>query len=78
MLSKNPGIPVIDLRDKEDNDDIGFKTISVPHYDVSRKIYLFSDCDAVAFYCRSGSRSTNVINYLQKMHKLENLYSLVI
>jgi sulfur-carrier protein adenylyltransferase/sulfurtransferase len=78
MLSKNPGVPVIDLRDKEDKDDIGFKTISIPHYDVSRKIKRFSGNDAIVFYCRSGSRSINVINYLQKVHKMENLYNLVI
>ncbi|OFX43920.1 MAG: hypothetical protein A2X05_03330 [Bacteroidetes bacterium GWE2_41_25] len=78
MLEKNSKVLVIDLRDKEDNEDIGFQTISIPHYDVSRKINLFSGCDAVAFYCRSGSRSTSVINYLQKLYKLENLYSLVI
>ena len=75
---KNGTSTSIDLKDKEDNEDIGFQTISIPHYDVSRKISLFSGCDAVAFYCRSGSISTNVINYLQKLHKLENLYSLVI
>jgi adenylyltransferase/sulfurtransferase len=69
---------IIDLRDKDDNEDIGFQTISIPHYDLERKIRLFSGCDAVAFYCRSGSRSTSVINYLQKLYKLENLYNLVI
>ena len=78
MLADKPKVMIIDLRDKEDNDDIGFKTISIPHYDVSRKISLFSGCDAVAFYCRSGSRSRSVINYLQKIHKLQNLYNLVI
>ena len=78
MLSNNPGILVIDLRDKEDKDDIGFKTIMIPYYDVSKKIKLFSSKDAVVFYCRSGSRSTTVINYLQKVHKMENLYNLVI
>jgi adenylyltransferase/sulfurtransferase len=78
MLVKNLKVQVIDLRDKEDNEDIGFQTISIPHYDVSRKISLFSGCYAVAFYCRSGSRSTSVINYLQKLYKLDNLYSLVI
>lgn len=77
MLSRNPGIPVIDLRDKGDNNDIGFRTISVPYYDVSRKIKLFSGKDGIVFYCRSGSRSINVINYLQKVHKLKNLYSLI-
>lgn len=78
MLVKNSKVLIIDLRDKEDNEDIGFQTISIPHYDISRKINLFSGCDAVAFYCRSGSRSASVINYLQKLYKLENLYSLVI
>lgn len=78
MLSKNPGILVIDLRDKEDKDDIGFKTISIPHYDVSRKIKRFSSNDAIVFYCRSGSRSINVINYLQKVHKMDNLYNLIL
>lgn len=78
MLLTNSKVLIIDLRDKDDNEDIGFKTISIPHYDVSRKISLFSGCGAVAFYCRSGIRSISVINYLQKFHKLENLYNLVI
>ena len=77
MLAGNPRVLIIDLRDKEDNEDIGFKTISIPHYDVNRNISLFSDRDAVVFYCRSGSRSTSVIKYLQKLHNLENLYSLI-
>ena len=78
MLSKDPEIPVIDLRDPEDKEDIGFKTISIPPYEVSRKIRSFSERDAIVFYCRSGSRSTTVINYLNKVHKLGNLYNLVI
>lgn len=78
MLSEKPEIMVVDLRDKEDDADIGFKTVSIPSYEVSRKIRLFSGRDAIVFYCRSGSRSTTVINYLQKVHKLGNLYSLVI
>jgi adenylyltransferase/sulfurtransferase len=78
MLSKKPDIMVIDLRDKDDNQDIGFKMTTIPYYDVSRKIKLLSAKDAVVFYCRSGSRSTTVINYLQKVHKIENLYNLVI
>ncbi len=78
MYSKNKKVLIIDLRDKKDNSDIGFETISIPHYDVSRKIKLFSGKEAVVFCCRSGSRSITVINYLQKVYKMENLYSLVI
>lgn len=50
MLVTDSTVLIIDHRDKDDNEDIGFQTISIPHYDVSRKINLFSDCDAVAFY----------------------------
>ncbi len=78
MLTKSRDIRVIDLRDKDDNSDIGFHTIPIPYYDVSKNIRLFSGSESLVFYCRSGNRSTNVINYLQKVHKLENLYSLVI
>ena len=78
MLSNKKDFVIIDLRDKKDNAEIGFETISIPHYDVSRKIKLFLGKEAVVFYCSSGSRSTTVINYLQKVYKMENLYSLVI
>jgi len=56
MLANNLKVLIIDLRDKEDNDDIGFKAISIPHYDVNRKIKLIIGFDTVVFYCRSGSR----------------------
>jgi rhodanese-related sulfurtransferase len=78
LLVKSTKVLIIDLRDKEDDEDIGFETISIPHYDISKKIKLFSGYNAVVFYCRSGSRSVSVINYLQKLYKIENLYSLVL
>jgi sulfur-carrier protein adenylyltransferase/sulfurtransferase len=78
MLKKDPDMLIIDLRDKDDKDEIGFKTVSIPYYDVSRKLKLLAGKEAVVFYCRSGSRSITVINYLQKVHKMENLYNLVI
>jgi adenylyltransferase/sulfurtransferase len=76
MLLQEPGVIVIDLRDPEDNHSIGFKTTAIPYYDVSKKMQLFSQNKPVVFYCRSGSRSINVINYLQKVHNMTNLYSL--
>jgi sulfur-carrier protein adenylyltransferase/sulfurtransferase len=78
MLIRKKKILVFDLRDSEDNEDIGFTSIPVRHYDVSKKIRLFSGNDLVVFYCRSGGRSISVINYLQKVYNMENLYSLVL
>jgi molybdopterin/thiamine biosynthesis adenylyltransferase/rhodanese-related sulfurtransferase len=78
MLSKNKKVLVIDLRDSEDSEDIGFGAIPIRHYDVSKKLKLFEGKDAVVFYCRSGARSISVINYLQKVHNIDKLYNLVL
>lgn len=78
MLEKDPGIPLIDLRDAEDNSDIGYKSIPVPHYDIDSGKDLFIGSHSVVFYCRSGSRSANVIRYVRQKYNLKNLYSLML
>jgi len=78
MLVKNPDIQVIDLRDENARTDIGFNCISIPYYKISRKINLIIKNDPVVFYCNYGVQSMHVINYLRKVHKMENLYNLVI
>ena len=78
ILEKDPGIPLIDLRDPEDNSDIGFKFIPLPHYDIDSGKEAFMSGKAVVFYCRSGSRSANVIRYVRQKYNLKNLYSLMI
>jgi adenylyltransferase/sulfurtransferase len=78
MLDENPDIPLIDLRDPEDNDHIGFTSIPIPHYDIDSGKEVFLQSKAAVFYCRSGSRSANVIRYLRQKYKLEKLYSLII
>jgi adenylyltransferase/sulfurtransferase len=79
MLKNDPGIPVIDLRDPEDYSEIGFKTIPVLHYEISDSLELFTGKEQAVFFCRSGSRSASVINYLRKVHNIGiRMYSLVI
>jgi rhodanese-related sulfurtransferase len=79
LLKKNPETPVIDLRDPEDYSEIGFKTIPVLHYEISDSLNLFRGKDHAVFFCRSGSRSASVINYLRKVHNIGiNMYSLII
>ena len=78
MLSKNPEIAVIDLREEIDKSGIGFNCISIPYYELSQKIHLVLNRDTVVFYCKSGIQSIQVINYLQKVHKMDDLYSLVL
>jgi sulfur-carrier protein adenylyltransferase/sulfurtransferase len=78
MLAENPKTKVIDLREDEDKTEIGFKTIVIPHYEISRKVNLISGTAPVVFYCKRGGLSASVINYLREIHKMDNLYSLIL
>ena len=78
LISKNPNTKIIDLRDDEDINDIGFKTVVIPHYEIGHKISLLAGSDPVVFHCKTGSRSMNVINYLKEIHNMDNLYSLIL
>ena len=78
MLSVNPGMKVIDLRDKSDPENPEFACIRIPYYEISRRPDLFTGSEPVVFWCRYGIKSRQVINYLKKYHGRNNLYSLVI
>lgn len=78
MLSKNPQIKIIDLRDDEDVEDTGFETIRIPHYEIGHKIKQLSGTAPLVFLCKTGSRSANVINFLREVHEMDNMYSLVL
>lgn len=78
MLSKNPDITVIDLREGSEKSDIGFNCISIPYHEINQNLHLILNKDIIVFYCNYGIQSMSVINYLRKEHKMENLYSLVI
>jgi len=78
MLSNNLKITVIDLREEEEITDLGFESISIPHYEISEHIPQILSMDTVVFYCTYGIRSMYLINYLQNVYKKENLYNLVL
>jgi sulfur-carrier protein adenylyltransferase/sulfurtransferase len=78
MLSENPEIAVVDLREETDKKDIGFECISIPFYKISQNLHLILNRDTIVFHCKHGIHSMHVIHYLQKVHKMENLYNLVL
>jgi sulfur-carrier protein adenylyltransferase/sulfurtransferase len=78
MQDDNPELTIVDLRDEAEVADIGFDCISIPYYKISEKLHLILNKEPLVFYCRYGVQSMHVINYLQKVYKMENLYSLVI
>lgn len=77
MIHENPRITIVDLRE-EHKDDLGFDCIPIPFHEISQKLELIVNKEAIVFYCNYGVHSMHVIHYLQKVHKMENLYSLVL
>jgi len=78
MIKTNPDITIIDLREEKDYCDIGFDCISIPYYEINNRISFVLEKNGVVFYCKNGIQSANVINYFQRVHKMENLYHLIL
>lgn len=78
MLSAHPGLKVIDLREENDNSDIGFVSIRIPYYRISQRLHTLPADGPLVFYCRYGIKTRNVILYLRNHHKREHLYSLAL
>jgi molybdopterin/thiamine biosynthesis adenylyltransferase len=78
LLETNKAITIVDLRDDSENDPIGFDTLSIPYYQIYARMNQLLDKDVLVFYCKNGIQSLQVISYLQKVHKMENLFSLVL
>ncbi len=69
MISKNPEITVIDLREGSERSDIGFNCISIPYHEIYQNFHLILNKDIIVFYCNYGIQSTSVINYLKGTSK---------
>ena len=78
MLIDYPGLEVIDLRDDFNKKDIAFKTLPIPFREISQKLNMISEKGPKVFYCTRGIKSSLVINYLQKVHHMNDLYCLII
>lgn len=75
-LDKGDAIQLIDVR--EDNER-AFTNIGGDHIamgTIVQNIDKISRDKDVIIYCRSGSRSGNVVNYLQQNHGFTNLFNL--
>lgn len=78
MLLDYPELKVIDLRDDSDKKDIGFTTLEIPFQDISNRLNMIPENGPKVFYCGRGIKSTIVINYLQKIRHMTDLYSLML
>jgi adenylyltransferase/sulfurtransferase len=78
MIFTNPELKVIDLREEYEKTPISFKTVSIPFHEINQKLHLIPQNGPKVFYCGHGIKSSIVINYLQKVHSMNDLYSLTL
>ena len=71
-----PDILLVDLRDPLNKNDLPFPHLSIPYYEISDHLDVFTRCQAVVFYCSYGIMSAKVIHYLQSTNKQSKLFSL--
>src|SRR5664280_1199748 len=76
LIFNNPELKVIDLREEYEKTPINFKTLSIPFHEINQKLHLIPQNGPKVFYCGHGIKSSIVINYLQKVHYMNDLYSL--
>lgn len=78
MLSENPDLKIIDLREGYIKSNIGFKTLPIPFHEIRHNLNLIPKNGPKVFYCGHGIKSSIVITYLQKVQHMNDLYSLII
>jgi adenylyltransferase/sulfurtransferase len=78
MIFTNPELKVIDLREDSEKTPVNFKTVSIPFHEINQKLHLIPQSGPKVFSCGHGIKSSIVINYLQKVHYMNDLYSLTL
>jgi sulfur-carrier protein adenylyltransferase/sulfurtransferase len=76
MIDEKKDFQLIDVREKNEFEicEIGGKLI--PMGTIPQHVEEISKDKMVVVHCRSGKRSANVIEYLEKNHGFTNLYNL--
>jgi rhodanese-related sulfurtransferase len=67
---------LIDVREPHEYDICNLEGELIPLADVPHNIDKISKAKKVVIHCRSGGRSGQIIQWLEKNHKMENLYNL--
>ena len=69
-------IQLIDIRDEYEYDICCIGGEKINMYEIPDKIEKISKNKKVVIYCRSGSRSANIVNLLEKNFSFDNIYNL--
>jgi len=67
---------LIDVREPHEYDVCNLDGELIPQGDIPRSVDKIARDKKVVVHCRSGARSGNMIQWLEKNHKFDNLYNL--
>jgi rhodanese-related sulfurtransferase len=67
---------LIDVREENEREFANIGGEHIPMGSIAEKIDMISKDKEVVIYCRSGSRSGQVVNFLEMNHGIEKLYNL--
>lgn len=76
MDKTSDNIQLIDIRDEYEYDICCIGGEKINMYEIPDKIEKISKNKKVVIYCRSGSRSANIVNLLEKNYSFDNIYNL--
>ncbi|MEI6311699.1 MAG: rhodanese-like domain-containing protein [Bacteroidota bacterium] len=76
MLDAHENIQLIDVREPHEAEASSINGELIPMAEVPSNIDKISRDKKVIIHCRSGARSSNIIQYLEQNHQFENLYNL--
>jgi adenylyltransferase/sulfurtransferase len=67
---------LIDVREPHEYEICNLNGELIPQGDIPSNVDKIDRTKKVIIHCRSGARSGNIIQWLEKNHKFENLYNL--
>lgn len=76
MKDSNADFQLIDVREPHEYEICNIGGELIPQSDIPQNVDKISKTKQVIMQCRSGGRSGNMVNWLEKNHGLTNLYNL--
>jgi adenylyltransferase/sulfurtransferase len=76
MLDNPSDFQLIDVREPYENELANLGGELIPMAEVPHNVHRISKTKKVVIHCRSGGRSANIIQWLEKNHGFNNLYNL--
>jgi sulfur-carrier protein adenylyltransferase/sulfurtransferase len=76
MIDSNADFQLIDVREPHEFDICNLNGELIPQGEIPKSVDKISKDKKVVVHCRSGARSGNMIQWLEKNHQFNNLYNL--